>query len=312
MGQEWVKNVRSFHFSVKSVGDEARLPVYCWIMSDKSTSDDHLDTKPNSADSDQRAVSEARFQTIPLRHLIPNCITLLSLCSGLTAVRFGFEGRFDAAVVAIALAALLDALDGRVARMLKGASRFGAELDSLADFICFGCAPALILYAWLLKDLKSFGWMAVLAVAIAAALRLARFNVMLDDPDKPEWQKKFFVGMPAPAGALCALLPLYLHLSGVPEFRGQSVLIAVYLLGIAFLMVSRLPTLAGKNLGLRIQKRYVLALMVAVAMLGYLAVVHTFETLAGLAIIYLVSLPLGLRYAGQLAQQHKANQLARR
>jgi CDP-diacylglycerol---serine O-phosphatidyltransferase len=249
---------------------------------------------------------ELRFQTIPLRLLIPNCITLLSLCSGLTAVRFGFEGRFDAAVTAIAIAAVLDALDGRVARLMKGASKFGAELDSLADFICFGCAPALILYSWLLGEMKTFGWMAVLAIAIAAALRLARFNVMLDDPEKPEWQKKFFVGMPAPAGALCALLPLYLHLSGVPDFPGQGIVVAIYILAIAFLMVSRVPTFAGKNVGMRIQKRYVLLLLVGVAMFGFLAVVHPFETLAGITLVYIASLPLGVRYAGQLRAAHDA------
>jgi CDP-diacylglycerol---serine O-phosphatidyltransferase len=270
---------------------------------------DKQSTMTASADSAEPAKAgngsaEARFQTIPLRLLIPNCITLLSLCSGLTAIRFGFEGRFDAAVVAIAIAAVLDALDGRVARLMKGASKFGAELDSLADFICFGCAPALILYAWLLNGLKTFGWIAVLAIAIAAALRLARFNVMLDDPSKPEWQKKFFVGMPAPAGALCALLPLYLHLSGLPEFPGQALLTSLYIMGIAVLMVSRVPTYAGKNVGIRIQKRYALVLLVGVALFGFLAVMHTFETLAGLTLVYIACLPVGLRYARRLKTEH--------
>jgi CDP-diacylglycerol---serine O-phosphatidyltransferase len=270
---------------------------------------DQQSTMTASTDSAEPAKAgngsaEARFQTIPLRLLIPNCITLLSLCSGLTAIRFGFEGRFDAAVVAIAIAAVLDALDGRVARLMKGASKFGAELDSLADFICFGCAPALILYAWLLNGLKTFGWIAVLAIAIAAALRLARFNVMLDDPSKPEWQKKFFVGMPAPAGALCALLPLYLHLSGLPEFPGQALLTSLYIMGIAVLMVSRVPTYAGKNVGIRIQKRYALVLLVGVALFGFLAVMHTFETLAGLTLVYIACLPVGLRYARRLKTEH--------
>jgi CDP-diacylglycerol---serine O-phosphatidyltransferase len=270
---------------------------------------DQQSTMTASADSAEPAKAgngsaEARFQTIPLRLLIPNCITLLSLCSGLTAIRFGFEGRFDAAVVAIAIAAVLDALDGRVARLMKGASKFGAELDSLADFICFGCAPALILYAWLLNGLKTFGWIAVLAIAIAAALRLARFNVMLDDPSKPEWQKKFFVGMPAPAGALCALLPLYLHLSGLPEFPGQALLTSLYIMGIAVLMVSRVPTYAGKNVGIRIQKRYALILLVGVAFFGFLAVMHTFETLAGVTLVYIACLPVGLRYARRLKTEH--------
>ncbi len=129
--------------------------------------------------------------------LIPNLITLLALCLGLTAIRLAIEGRMEAAVQAILFAALLDGIDGNLARFLKGTSRFGAELDSLADFVNFGCVPALVLYFWVLKDLKSLGWIVCLVFAIAMVLRLARFNVMLDDPTRPEWKKGFFVGMPA-------------------------------------------------------------------------------------------------------------------
>ncbi|MGL5139538.1 MAG: CDP-alcohol phosphatidyltransferase family protein, partial [Beijerinckiaceae bacterium] len=134
-----------------------------------------------------------RFQTVPLRVLIPNVVTLMALCLGLTAIRLAIEGRFDAAVYAILVAAVLDGIDGNLARLLKGTSRFGAELDSLADFVNFGCVPALVLYFWVLKDLKSMGWIVCLIFAIAMVLRLARFNVMLDDPDRPDWKKGFFV-----------------------------------------------------------------------------------------------------------------------
>src|SRR5437764_13981012 len=152
-----------------------------------------------------------RFRPIPVRTLVPNLITPLALCAGLTAIRLAFEGRYEWAVAAVVFAALLDGVDGRVARLLKGTSRFGAELDSLADFVNFGVAPALILYVWGLHELKSAGWIAAMVLAISAGLRLARFNVMIDDPNRPAWAANFFVGVPAPAGAITALLPLYLQ-----------------------------------------------------------------------------------------------------
>ena len=141
--------------------------------------------------------------------LVPNVITLLALCAGLTAIRMAFENRYALALAAIVFAAILDGIDGRLARLLKGTSRFGAELDSLADFVNFGVAPALILYFWGLHELKSAGWIAAMVFAICAGLRLARFNVMIDDPDRPAWAGNFFVGMPAPAGAITVLLPIY-------------------------------------------------------------------------------------------------------
>src|SRR5665213_791924 len=156
-----------------------------------------------------------RFKAIPVRTLLPNLITLLALCAGLTAIRLAIESKLELALAAIVFAALLDGIDGRVARMLKGTSRFGAELDSLADFVNFGVTPALILYFWGLHELKSAGWIAALVFAICAALRLARFNVMIDDPNKPAWAGNFFTGIPAPAGAMCVLLPIYLYFLGV-------------------------------------------------------------------------------------------------
>src|SRR5437763_7069974 len=158
-------------------------------------------------ESDPLSVKRRRFRPIPVRMLVPNLITLLALCAGLTAIRLAFEQRLEWAVAAVIFAALLDGIDGRVARMLKGTSRFGAELDSLADFVNFGVAPALILYFWGLHELKSAGWIAALVLAICAGLRLARFNVMADDPDRPAWASNFFVCIPAPAGAITVLLP---------------------------------------------------------------------------------------------------------
>src|SRR6266567_5761890 len=189
-----------------------------------------------------------RFRAIPVRTLVPNVITLLALCAGLTAIRLAVEDKLEWAVAAIVFAAVLDGLDGRVARMLKGTSRFGAELDSLADFVNFGVAPALILYFWGLHELGHAGWIAAMVLAISAGLRLARFNTMIDDPNRPAWAGNFFVGMPAPGGAITALLPIYLFLlldasrPTVPTVVTQATL--VYTLVIAFLMVSRLPVIS--------------------------------------------------------------------
>ncbi|MGH6675897.1 MAG: CDP-alcohol phosphatidyltransferase family protein, partial [Xanthobacteraceae bacterium] len=158
-----------------------------------------------------------RFRRIPVRILVPNVVTLLALCAGLTAIRLAFENRYGLALAAVVFAAILDAVDGRLARFLKGTSRFGAELDSLSDFVNFGVAPALVLYFWGLHELKSVGWIAAMVFAICAGLRLARFNVMLDDPDQPAWASNFFVGMPAPAGAITVLLPIYASFLGLPR-----------------------------------------------------------------------------------------------
>src|SRR5271154_6600497 len=150
-----------------------------------------------------------RFRRIPVRTLAPNLVTLLAMCAGLTAIRMAFENRYVLALGAIVFAAILDGIDGRLARFLKGTSRFGAELDSLSDFVNFGVAPALILYFWGLHDLKSAGWIAAMVFAICGALRLAPLHVMIDDPDRPAWAANFFVGMPAPMGAISVLLPVY-------------------------------------------------------------------------------------------------------
>ncbi|ADZ71152.1 CDP-alcohol phosphatidyltransferase family protein [Polymorphum gilvum] len=237
-----------------------------------------------------------RFRRVPMRLILPNMVTLLALCSGLTAIRMAFEGRWDYAVGAVLIAAVLDALDGRVARLLKGTSRFGAELDSLADFVNFGVTPALMLYVWLLKEVQSLGWIAALAFAISTALRLARFNVSLDDPDKPAWAVNFFTGVPAPAGALTVLMPIYLEFVGVlphwPEFAPG---VALYTMFIGFLMISRLPTYSGKKIGTRIRRDLVLPLFVLAVLLVALTVSYPFQMLTLAASAYLVSIPLAWR-----------------
>src|SRR5207344_2142370 len=166
----------------------------------------------------------------------------------------------DLALAAIVFAALLDGIDGRIARMLKGTSRFGAELDSLADFVNFGVAPALILYFWGLHELKSAGWIAAMVFAICAGLRLARFNVMIEDPNRPACAFNFFVGMPAPGGAIAVFLPVYVHFLGAPKIL--PVLGVVFTLLIAFLMISKLPVYSGKKLGTRVPPDLVLPVFV--------------------------------------------------
>ena len=234
-----------------------------------------------------------RFRPIPVRMLVPNIITLLALCAGLTAIRLTIEGRIELALGAIVFAAALDGIDGRVARMIKGQSRFGAELDSLADFVNFGVAPGLILYFWKLNELANVGWIAAMVFAISASLRLARFNVAIDDPNKPAYAENFFTGVPAPAGALCVLLPIYLALLGAPEI--STGIIVFYVLAIAFLMVSRLPVFSGKKFGVRVPREMVLPVIVLVIFVIALLIAYPWHVLSAGTILFLGSLPLGWR-----------------
>jgi CDP-diacylglycerol---serine O-phosphatidyltransferase len=234
-----------------------------------------------------------RFRQIPVRTLVPNLITLLALCFGLTAIRLAIEMKLEWALAAIVFAAILDAIDGRVARMLKGTSRFGAELDSLADFVNFGVAPALILYFWGLKELGHAGWIGAMVFAICAGLRLARFNVMIDDPNRPAWAANFFVGMPAPAGAITVLLPIYVTFLGMPHLAFAEPVVLLYTLAIAFLMVSRLPVFSGKRVGKRVAPELVLPLFVVVVLFFALLIAYPWQVLTTGTIIYLASLPFG-------------------
>ncbi|HVV63714.1 MAG TPA: CDP-diacylglycerol--serine O-phosphatidyltransferase [Pseudolabrys sp.] len=234
-----------------------------------------------------------RFKPIPVRTLLPNLITLLALCAGLTAIRLSVEDKLELALAAIVFAALLDGIDGRIARMLKGTSKFGAELDSLADFVNFGVAPALILYFWGLHDLKSAGWIAALVFAICAGLRLARFNVMIDDPNKPAWAADFFTGIPAPAGAITVLLPIYLSFLGAPNGIIVVWLTFFYTLAIALLMVSRLPVFSGKRVGKRVPPEFVLPVFVVVVLFFALLISYPWVVLSIGTFAYLICLPLG-------------------
>jgi CDP-diacylglycerol---serine O-phosphatidyltransferase len=253
-----------------------------------------------------REESRRRFKPIPLRVLLPNLVTLLSLCLGLTAIRLAVEGKLELAIAAIVVAAILDGLDGRIARFLQSASRFGAELDSLADFVNFGVAPAIVLYFWGLSALHSVGWIAALVFAICTSLRLARFNVMLDDPNRPPYAGNFFVGVPAPAGALIVMLPVYLELIGLPRLGVSPAFALVYAIGVALLMVSSLPTWSGKRVTARVPRDYVLPIFVLVVLFVALLVSYPWEVLAAGSIAYLACIPLAYMQYQRLERAHLA------
>ena len=232
---------------------------------------------------------------VPIRLVLPNLVTLLALGAGLTSIRMATEQRFELAITFIAIAAALDGIDGRVARFLKSTSRFGAELDSITDFLNFGVAPAVLMYVWALADLRSLGWIAALVFAICAALRLARFNAALDAADRPEWQASFFVGVPAPAGAMIVMLPLYAELVAVPHGLFTAPVVLVYTVAIGLLMVSRVPTWSGKVVGRRMPRDMVAPLFVFGVLIVAVLISFPFETMMVLSLVYLGSLPLSWR-----------------
>ena len=232
-----------------------------------------------------------RFRPIPVRMLVPNFITLLAICAGLTAIRLSTEARMELAVAAIVFAAVLDGIDGRVARMIKGQSKFGAELDSRADFVNFGVAPGLILYFWQLHELKDGGWIAAMIFAISGGLRLARFNATMDDPNKPAYAANYFTGVPAPAGAIAVLLPIYLAFLGLPQ--PPAMLTAAYTRVIGFQMVSRLPVFSGKMVRMRVPPEMVLPVFVSVVLFIALLIGYPWHILSAGTLLYLLSLPIG-------------------
>lgn len=230
---------------------------------------------------------------IPFRAMIPNAITTLALCLGLTGVSLAVREEWEKALAAIVLAGVLDGIDGRIARLLRAQSRFGAELDSLSDNIAFGTAPALILFLWSLQNAPRFGWIAALALAVCCALRLARFNARLDAAEQPHKSAGFNTGVPAPAGAGLAFVPMYLWLisSGNPLFRHWPLVMA-WTLFIALLMISSLPTYSWSSI--RIRRDWRLFALAGVALLGAALVVAPWATLLAVAALYLLMIPFAL------------------
>ena len=229
---------------------------------------------------------------LTLRALVPNAITSAALCSGLTGIRFAIGGDFHAAVLAVILAGLLDGIDGRVARLMKAESRFGAELDSLSDAIAFGVAPALILYLWSLSQVPRLGWLAALTLAVCCALRLARFNASLDLPGQPHKSAGFMTGVPAPAGAGLAFLPLYLWFASDWAMLREPVLVGGWALLVAFLMISNLPTLSWGSLRPRRAIRLEVIALSGLVLAALLT--EPWFTLVGVCVLYLALIPLGI------------------
>ncbi|KAA0698192.1 CDP-diacylglycerol--serine O-phosphatidyltransferase [Neorhizobium sp. P12A] len=235
-----------------------------------------------------------RLREIPLRLMVPNLITVLAICAGLTGIRLAFENRFELAVTMVLVAAFLDGIDGRVARLMKASSKFGAQMDSLADIVNFGVAPALVVYVFVLDQARTLGWIAALIYAIAAGLRLARFNVMAERENKASWQSEYFVGVPAPAGAMLVLLPVYVGFLGFEQTRAFALGSSAYTVIIAFLLVSRLPVWSGKS-GSRIRRDFVLPMMLGVVVYVALLMSYTWQVMVVTVVCYLLSLPYGAR-----------------
>lgn len=281
--------------------------------------DDPHDDTPDDRRADMSDDSDTHdLQSITgLRRLIPNFLTLCGMAAGLVAIQKAILGEWEHAVLLIFVAAVIDAMDGAIARLLKATSRFGAELDSLADFLSFGVAPAFILYLWALSDAGALGWMASLVFAMACALRLARFNTMsLSDFDpRPAWSRKFFMGVPAPGAAGLVLMPIILS-QAIPETRMLDFLnplIGIWMIIVASLMVSRLPTLSSKQI--KLPKGTPIIPLLAMAVVFIAAMVHTpWTTLAVITVMYLLSLPLGVQIYRRMKKansQKSANQASK-
>ncbi len=244
-----------------------------------------------------------RLRERPLLHLVPNLFTILGLGAGMTGMRYAFDGQWQLAVALVGLAAVFDGLDGRSARILRIESRLGAQLDSLADFMSFGVAPAVIVYLWTLHSVRGVGWALAMLFATCCALRLARFNVELEDPERPRWQLWFFKGIPAPAAAGLALLPLVAWLaSGAGLFRSWPVNAAMILF-VALMMVSRVPTFSIKRI--KVPPDQVVPVLVGAMLVVVFLVTEPWATLTFLGLAYLLSLPASVWMARRMREREE-------
>ena len=238
-------------------------------------------------------LSRQKLTSLPFRKIAPNIVTMLALCAGVTSIRYSIQEDWVKAVICIFIAALFDGLDGRVARMLKGSTKFGAELDSLSDFVSFGVAPAILLYQWSLFDLPKFGWFFCLLMSIGMAMRLARFNTMLDEEPQPEYWNHFFVGVPAPAAAALSMMPVMISFD-FPEYTvvRSHAFCATLLCIVSFLMVSRIPTFSTKKL--KVPTYMFMPMMLIVALFASFIITQPWFTLGIMTVLYAVSIPFGV------------------
>jgi len=248
---------------------------------------------PDEGLPESRPTRRKRLNGLHINKMIPNALTLLAICAGLSAIRYAFEDKWEPAAVAILVAAILDGLDGRVARILKGASKFGAELDSLSDFICFGVAPTIMLYLWAAQDAGRFGWMLSMLFPVCMALRLARFNTALEDENQPTWKRNFFTGVPAPAGAGLVLLPMILSFQVGEEWVRRPEVVCLFLLVVAGLLVSAIPTFSFKKV--KVEQRWVLPGMLLVGLVAAGIISAPWLTLSMILAAYLISIPFSIR-----------------
>ena len=242
----------------------------------------------------RRAGRNRRLQikSLSFNRIFPNVLTLLALCAGLTAIRYGIAGRWEQAVIAQMIAAILDGVDGRVARLLRSTSKFGAELDSLADAISFGVAPALLTYLWTMNAAGSVGWALCLLFAMCCVLRLARFNTMVGQPDLPPWAHNYFTGIPAPGGAGLAIMPMILWLYTDSDIFRSTWVVGPTLLVVALLMVSRVPTFSGKHV--RLKPHWVLPLMILIGVMAGFLVTDPWATVSLIGFAYLAAIPFSI------------------
>ncbi len=243
-----------------------------------------------------------RISGLSINRMIPNILTLLALCAGMTAIRFAINGKFESSVIAIIVAGVFDGLDGRIARLLKSTSPFGAQLDSLSDFVCFGVAPGIMLYIWTMSQLSSFGWALSLLYAICCGLRLARFNTQLD-VELPPYAAYYFTGVPAPGGAGLVLVPMFLAFEFGNVFR-SPIFNGVVMTVVAALMVSRVPTFSMKRF--RIPHDYVIPAYLVIAVVVAFLTTAPWPTLSAIGIVYLVSIPITVRSFNKLRREAAA------
>jgi CDP-diacylglycerol--serine O-phosphatidyltransferase len=258
---------------------------------------------PKAAEHDD-AEGEGDPSGLTLRAMLPNAITAAALCSGLTGIRFAIDGNWSYAILAVILAGILDGMDGRIARLLNAQSRFGAELDSLADSLSFGMAPAIIMFLWSLQDFERFGWFAALAFAICCALRLARFNARIDVEDQPHKSAGFLTGVPAPVGAGLAFMPIYLWLETGLEIFRDPLFNSLWVAAIAVLFISNMATLSWTAIRPQRDIRIWLIALVAIAFAALL--LEPWWTLTAISAVYLALMPYALVKYGKVKRRRRA------
>jgi CDP-diacylglycerol--serine O-phosphatidyltransferase len=244
-----------------------------------------------------------RLSDFSVNRMVPNVLTVLAVCAGMTAIRFAVNGKFEAACYAIIVAGIFDGLDGRIARLLRSTSRFGAELDSLSDFISFGVAPAVVLYLWTMSAFQTIGWAIVLIFAVCCALRLARFNTQLA-AEPPPWAAGFFTGAPAPAGAGLLLLPMFISFEWGDWIARSPYLNGVWITGVALLMISTVPTVSLKRI--RIPPDFVVPTLLGIGLLAGLFTTAPWPTLTFIGAVYIASIPLTVRASLRLRRAAEA------